>query len=503
MRIVLIFLFIANYALCGNQWSRLRGSNGSGVAEGSKPPIKLDINNPTWKTPVSTGHSSPILSNNLIFLTGTENGQLTTYAFRKKNGELAWQSKLPKVNLERVHQANSPAASTPISDNKYIFVYFGSFGMVCYDHTGKEQWQKRLPVPRTLYGTSSSPIEYNDLIILVIDDDNNLPNSRLSRSKIIALKKSDGSIAWKTPRPFHRSGWSTPILWNHGKETELVVLGNGRLCGYALPSGEEKWFVSGFSRETISAPITGNGMVFASASRRGGGGSLEIDPQPFWKSVIHYDSNGDQKLERREMIGHFTFPFRPELPYDHPGYGMPLPRGEKERNRRLDGIFEWIDKNRDGFWSEKEFIDNFSHGTGKPLLVAVKPGGKGNITESHLAWEHNRGIAEIPSPLLYENKIFMVRSGGILTALNATTGRSLFSERLGASGQYSASPVLANEHLYLASEAGVISVIKADNKIKIIHQQKLEEKVFVSPALDKNTIYIRSAKHLWAFRKIR
>ena len=203
------------------------------------------------------------------------------------------------------------------------------------------------------------------------------------------------------------------------------------------------------------------------------------------------------------MIGHFTFPFRPELPYDHPGYGMPLPKDKQQRNRRLDGVFGLIDKNRDGFWSEKEFIDNFSSGSGKPLLVAVKPGGKGDITESHLAWEYNRGIAEIPSPLFYENKIFMIRSGGILTALNATTGESLYSERLGASGQYSASPVLANDHLYLASESGVISVIKADNEMKMIHQQKLEEKVFVSPAFDENTIYIRSEKHLWAFRNIR
>ncbi len=137
MRLILIFLFIANCALCENQWSRLRGNNGSGVAKGSTPPFTLNLNNPTWKTPVSNGHSSPVLSNKLIFLTGTEDGQLTTYAFRKKNGKLAWQSKLPKVNLERVHQATSPAAPTPIPDEKYIFVYFGSFGMVCYDHKVK------------------------------------------------------------------------------------------------------------------------------------------------------------------------------------------------------------------------------------------------------------------------------------------------------------------------------------------------------------------------------
>ena len=64
-----------------------------------------------------------------------------------------------------------------------------------------------------------------------------------------------------------------------------------------------------------------------------------------------------------------------------------------------------------------------------------------------------------------------------------------------------ACPVLANDHLYLASEPGAISVVKADDEMKIVDQQKLGEKIFVSPALDANTIYIRSTKHLWAFRK--
>ena len=67
MRLILTFLIIATCAMYGNEWSRLRGNNGSGIAKGSKPPIKLDLNNPTWKTPVSTGHSSPVLFNKLIF----------------------------------------------------------------------------------------------------------------------------------------------------------------------------------------------------------------------------------------------------------------------------------------------------------------------------------------------------------------------------------------------------------------------------------------------------
>ena len=501
MRMILATLLILQVSGFTAEWSRLRGPNGTGVAPEATPPVQLDPAKPTWKTAAPTGHSSPVLWGNRLFLTGIEQSRLVTYAQDKVTGKRLWKRLAPEVELERVHEASSHAAPTPVVDKDRLYVYFGSYGLLCYDHAGKLLWQRQLPVPRTLYGTSTSPIAFRDLILLVLDDDHNLPNSRLSRSKILAVQKATGETAWETARPFHRSGWSTPVLWKQADRTELVVLGNGALRGYALPSGREQWQVTGFSRETISAPIIGNGKVIASASRRGGGGNERIDPDPFWKSVIHFDANKDGKLQRQEMTGHFTFPFRPELPYGHPGYGMPLPKDPRQRARRLDGIFGWMDKNRDGAWTREEFVGNFGHGSGKPLLIAVKPGGRGDVTESHLAWEHNRGIPEIPSPLYHAGRVYMVRSGGILTAVHADTGKALYSERLNASGQYSASPILANGHLYLISESGQLTVVKAGDELSIVHQIKLGDKTHVTPALDDNTIYVRSEQHLWAFRK--
>ena len=487
--------------LMAAEWNQFRGPNGSGVAARAKLPVKIDPAKPTWKVPVPVGHSSPVLWGGKLFLTGLVDGRLATLAFDAVTGKQLWLRQTPEVPLERVHQASSHAAPTPVVDANRLYVYFGSFGLLCYDHDGKELWQRKLPVPRTLYGTSSSPIGYGQQLILVLDDDNNLPRSRLSRSKIIAFNKTDGTTAWETARPFHRSGWSTPVIWKQKSGDELVVLGNGALRGYALPSGRERWHVTGFSRETISAPIIGDGVVYASGSRRGGGGNEKVDPEPFWKSVIHFDANKDGKLQRKEMTGHFTFPFRPELPYGHPGYGMPLPKDPRQRARRLDGIFGWMDKNRDGAWTREEFTSNFGHGSGKPLLIAVKPGGRGDITDSHLAWEHNRGIAEIPTPLVHGGRVYFVRSGGILTALRAADGKPVYSERLSASGQYSASPILASDHLYLASEPGQITIVKTGDKLKIAAQAKLGEKIHVTPALDGETLYIRGSKSLWAFRR--
>ena len=87
----------------------------------------------------------------------------------------------------------------------------------------------------------------------------------------------------------------------------------------------------------------------------------------------------------------------------------------------------------------------------------------------------------------------------MLAAVDAAQGEILYRKRLGGSGMYSASPVVANDHLYLASDQGLVSVVKTGD-YELVHQHDLKEAVLVTPALDATTIYIRSRKHLWAFR---
>ena len=352
-----------------------------------------------------------------------------------------------------------------------------------------------------LYGMSTSPIAHGELVIIVLDNDSNLPGSRLSQSEIVAFMQSNGEVAWEIPRPFHRSGWSTPMIWQHSQGTELVVLGNGRVSGYDMESGAQKWFVPGFSRETISTPVAEGDVLYVSSSKLGGGADIQPDPLPFWEAVIRFDKNGDGKLERKEMTGHFTFPIRPELPLGHPGYGIPLPDDPKRRQERLDGMFRGVDRNRDRFWTKEEFIGNMRGGRGKPLLIAIRPGGQGDITDTHLEWELNRSIPEIPSPLHYNGLIYMVRNGGLLAAVNATDGKLLYRERINAPGQYSASPIGANGHIFLSSNRGVITTVKNDREFSIAHQHDLQDTIHATPAIDKNTLYVRTEKHLWAFRQ--
>ena len=481
-------------------WNQYRGPNGSGLANESLPPVKPSDENLAWKTEVSPGFSAPVLSAKRIFLTGLAKGRLITLALDKTDGKLLWQKQAPRVDIEKVHKASHPTASSPLVSGDRLFTYFGSYGLLCYDLDGNELWKKPIPKPKTLYGMSTSPIAHGDLVIMVLDNDANLPDSRLSQSKVVAFRQSDGAVAWEIPRPFHRSGWSTPIIWRHDQGTELVVLGNSRVSGYDMESGTQKWFVPGFSRETISTPVAGKNVLYVSSSKLGGGADIQPDPLPFWKAVIQFDKNGDGKLERKEMTGHFTFPIRPELPPGHPGFGIPLPDDKRRREERLDGFFRGTDRNRDGFWSKEEFIGNMRGGRGKPMLIAIRPGGRGNITDTHLNWELNRSIPEIPSPLLYDEVIYMVRNGGLLAAVDAKNGKLLYRERLNAPGQFSASPIGANGHVYLSSNRGVITVVKHGRDFSNVHQYDLKDAIHATPAIDKKTLYIRTENTLQAFR---
>ncbi|MBC8472521.1 MAG: PQQ-binding-like beta-propeller repeat protein [Planctomycetes bacterium] len=481
-------------------WNQFRGPNGAGIAAGSKPPLKIVADQAVWKTPLPPGKSSPVLWKDRVFLTGVEGDRLTTLALDANSGKVLWKRPAPEVPLERVHRANSVAASTPCVDEKHVYVYFGSYGLLCYDHEGLEKWKKPIPTPKSMYGVATSPILHGQRLILVLDDDADLPDSRLSRSKVIALDKTTGEPVWETPRPYNRGVWSSPMIWKHESGTDLVVPGNGRVYGYEPATGAEKWHVSGFSREPIAVPVAGNGQLYVSVSMQGGRGDVKLDPEPFWTAMLHFDRNGDGRIGRDEITKDFTSPFRPELPPGHPGFGRPLAEDPDRRRKQQNDLFDWRDKNKDGFWTKEEFTADMSVGRGQPNLSAILSGGRGDITESHVKWNLSSGIPEIPSPIFHSGRLYLLRSGGILSCIRTDTGEVIYRERLGASGQYAASPVIANDHLYLFSNRGVVTVVKCGDEFTVTHQAALDVNIAATPAMDQNSLYIRADDALTVYR---
>ena len=161
-----------------------------------------------------------------------------------------------------------------------------------------------------------------------------------------------------------------------------------------------------------------------------------------------------------------------------------------------------MDRTRDGkFTSEDWELLKKGDARADNLLLALKPGGRGDISESHVAWKYRRALPYVPSPLIYEGRIYFVKDGGLMSSLDAKTGEPFYAqERLGANGNYYASPVAADGRIYVASLPGKLTVVKAGgNKPEVLHQVDFGTRILATPALVGDRIYLRTATHLWAF----
>ena len=149
-------------------WPQFRGPNSSGIGDG-KPPVNFGPDqNVLWKTAVGPGLSSPIIWEGRIFLTEFDRARtrLSTLCIDRRTGKVLWRRAVAPEQIEKVHEISSPAGSTPVTDGERVYVYFGSYGLVCYDLNGNQKWERRLPLPENPYGAVSSPIVAGALLAL-------------------------------------------------------------------------------------------------------------------------------------------------------------------------------------------------------------------------------------------------------------------------------------------------------------------------------------------------
>lgn len=132
----------------------------------------------------------------------------------------------------------------------------------------------------------------------------------------------------------------------------------------------------------------------------------------------------------------------------------------------------------------------FSTGYMRADLVAVRLGGEGDVTDSHIAWRLSRGVPNKPSPIEVDGKVYMVSDSGILTQLDAQSGSIQWQERLG--GNYSASPIYAGQKLFFSSHEGIVTVVQPGDKYQELAQNQLEGRLMASPAVLGNDLIIRS-----------
>jgi len=244
-------------------WPQFRGPNSSGRGDG-KPPVHFSPDqNVHWKTPVGSGLSSPIIWAERLFLTEFEQAsqKLATLCLDRRTGKILWRREVAPKAIEEVHGISSPAAATPATDGERVYVYFGSYGLLCYDLDGTLKWEQQLPLPENPYGATASPILAGELLVF---------NHQGKDAYLLGVNRRDGRTVWRTDRSLFRYGWSTPVHWRHDGLDEILVLGgdfepNQRLMAYDLANGAERWWVAGLPPCGKSTPVIGGGLVFLAA----------------------------------------------------------------------------------------------------------------------------------------------------------------------------------------------------------------------------------------------
>lgn len=449
-------------------WPQFRGPNGSGIADGQQPPVNVGPDkNVRWKVAVPSGLSSPIVAGENLVLTAFEDGKLYTIAYRRETGQEAWRAEAKAENIEPFHKVEgSPAASTPATDGERIVSYFGSCGLCCYDLHGKELWTFKLPPAATAgeFGSGVSPILADGLVVLVRD--------QTKGSKIYALDAVSGEVRWEKPRTSAAS-YATPVVWDTDTGKEVVVAGHARMVGYDLKTGTEKWTVLGLPSSCCASPVVAKSQLYFAGWSPGGADDPDFQMPTFDSLLKDLDKNSDGALSRAEA------------------------------EKAFEGFFDTQDANKDGTLTRDEHDAILKFLTeGKNVAFALKAGGTGDVTDSHLLWKQTKGLPYVSSALVSEGQFVMVKDGGIVTAYDAESGKEIFMKRIAASGTYYASPVAANGHLYLTSLAeGIVTVLKTDtNPPEVIATNPaLGERTAATPAIADDTLYVRTEKHLYAF----
>lgn len=453
--------------LARTTWPQFRGQNSSGLAQTLDPlPTKIGPETGVvWKTELSPGHSSPVVSGDRIYLTAVRNEKLVTIAMDRATGEVVWEKVAPTKELEKIHRIGSYAQCTPVTDGNLVIVLFGSAGLYCYDRDGNEKWTVPMGPFNNDFGAGNSPILVDGKVIIVQDHDTD--------SFLLALDKDTGEELWKTERAEFPRNYCSPVVWEFDGRKHIVVAATLRVVGYDVDSGEEAWTVRGLSRAVCMTPVVGEDNVLYVAGWARGGDVDERIVIPAWSdATASWDRNENGALEEDEL----------------------------EKGGDIQRRFGQFDRDKTGSITQAEYTWYRSvFEVAENKVLAIRPGGHGDLTDTNVAWQFRRYLPFCSSPLHVHGYVFTVKDGGIVTSLNAQTGEPIQTGRAAGTGNYYASAVAGDNKIYIADQRGHVSVLSSFAEWKTLHDEDFGEDIYATPAIVEGRIYLRTNGHLYCF----
>ena len=376
----MLTILIGFGSLAYADWPQFRGPNGSGIATESIPPIQFGPGkNELWRLPLQTGHSSPVVSGETIFLTTFDPDlkQLSVVAIDRRRGAVRWERPVATKEIERGHPSFNPASSTPVTDGERVVAYFGSFGLICYDFDGNKQWELRLPLAKSYAGNAVSPIIAGDKVILY--------RGNYVDHFLLAVDKRTGRERWRTPQsePFQTELACTAAPIVHG---DLLVVHSARsVQGFSLETGEQRW-VTKCATTATSTPLVVDGRVIVAAWNKMGEPALRPEFPTFERLIADHDEDENGVIQKTEF---------PQLWIFH------RPEGAEAPENGATIQFKHVDNNQDGQISAEEWrrqlreIERFRQGLPEPriALITDRSYGRAVQTRGHHAGDagHSRG----------------------------------------------------------------------------------------------------------------
>lgn len=415
-------------------WPTWRGPDGTGAAKKSNPPFTWsETENIKWKVKVpGESLSSPVIwEDKIFFLTAIETDKkvekapqqdseqggggrgrriappTSIYKFDivcmdRRNGKIIWQR---TAKEELPHEGHHPTASfaspSPVTDGRYVWASFGSYGVHCYDLDGNRRWSRDLGkmTKRGTFGEGGSAALAGDAVIVVMDHEGD--------SFIHALNKETGETIWEKTRD-ERSNWSTPIAVEVNGKLQVISSANKFVRSYDAKTGDIIWQCSGQTENVIPCPVVGFGKVFCMSGFRGS------------------------------------------------------------------------------------------------MLQAIELGRTGDLTGTDaVKWELKKGTPYVPSPLLYDDKLYFCKgTKALVSCCQADTGKENFSEQnLEGLGDMYSSPVGAGGKVYFFSRNGVAKVIRHSDKFEVLATNKLDDVFDASPAIIGDELYLKGKENFYCIAK--
>lgn len=428
-RTSLVCLLFAGSVQAADNWPSYRGPTGDGISDAKSLVTEWsETKNIRWKTAIhGKGWASPVVWGDRVWLTtadevkgsgmvdkkltggagGIKVEKVTFFAVcvDRKSGSILQDIKLAEeIDPAFCYDFNSYASPTPVVEEGRLYAHFGSHGTWCLDTaTGKVIWERRDLKCNHFRGPGSSPIVFENLLILIFDG--------FDVQYVAALDKATGKTVWKKDRETKYStdngdlkkAYATPQVVMVNGKPELVCPSSECTVAYDPKTGDELW-------------------------------------------RFHHLKKGSMNVGARTVAGHGLY----YLLSGHPSQ-----------------------------------------------LMALKQGGHGTLEKTQVAWDTDKSVPSQPSLLLIDDMIVMVSDGGVLTCLDARTGKLHWSERL--NGEFSASPIYANGHVYLPNRSGKTSVVKlTKDGFEPVATNELKDGCMASPAVSGDAILLRTKTHLYS-----